>query len=34
MTLRAALAVWMLGTALPGLATELVVATVNNGHMI
>jgi sorbitol/mannitol transport system substrate-binding protein len=34
MTLRAALAIGALVTALPSLATELVIATVNNGHMI
>jgi len=34
MMLKAALAAWLLVAALPGLATELVIATVNNGHMI
>lgn len=34
MMLKAALAAGLLGLALPALATEIVVATVNNGHMI
>lgn len=34
MMLKAALAAWLLAMTLPGLATELVIATVNNGHMI